>query len=60
MNPDEVKHRELEQLAHRFWEERGSPLGSPEQDWLRAEEELRRQPASRVPLSSVIASPAEE
>jgi len=27
--------------AYRCWHERGCPEGSPEQDWLRAEEELR-------------------
>ena len=28
-------------LAYQLWEERGRPLGSPEQDWLRAERSLR-------------------
>lgn len=37
-------------LAYDFWIERGSPIGSPEVDWLRAEEELRNQsrPAARA------------
>ncbi len=30
-------------LAYRLWQERGCPEGSPEVDWLRAEEELSRQ-----------------
>ena len=29
-------------LAHRLWVSRGSPDGSPEQDWYRAERLLRR------------------
>ena len=28
-------------LAYLYWEARGSQGGSPEQDWLRAEQELR-------------------
>jgi hypothetical protein len=37
-NPD---HQEVIRLkAYYFWEERGSPLGSPEVDWFRAEQEL--------------------
>ena len=27
-------------LAYRLWQERGCPIGSPEEDWLRAEELL--------------------
>ena len=33
---DEIAH-----LAHRFWRERGGHHGGHEQDWLRAERELR-------------------
>jgi hypothetical protein len=29
-------------LAYRYWQERGSPIGSPDQDWYRAERELRQ------------------
>ncbi|HXP10339.1 MAG TPA: DUF2934 domain-containing protein [Acidobacteriaceae bacterium] len=32
---------EIARLAEKFWAERGRPEGSPEQDWLRAEEELK-------------------
>jgi DUF2934 family protein len=31
---------EMEKLAYRFWEERGRPFGSPEEDWFKAEREL--------------------
>ena len=27
-------------LAYRLWQERGCPIGSPEEDWFRAEELL--------------------
>jgi hypothetical protein len=33
--------------AHRIWEERGCPIGSPEEDWFRAEEEIRSEQADR-------------
>jgi hypothetical protein len=29
--------------AYELWHERGCPVGSPETDWLRAEEELKKQ-----------------
>jgi hypothetical protein len=34
--------REIAALAHELWKARGCPEGSPETDWLRAEEQLRR------------------
>jgi hypothetical protein len=34
--------RKIAVLAYRFWQERGSPFGSPEEDWLRAEREIGR------------------
>lgn len=36
-----VSHEEIQQLAHRYWAERGHPHGNPEVDWYRAEHELR-------------------
>ena len=33
--------------AHRLWEERGCPIGSPEEDWFRADEEIRSEQAVR-------------
>ena len=37
----EVTHDEIAHLARRYWEERGWQDGFAEQDWLRAERELR-------------------
>jgi hypothetical protein len=37
----EISQEEIARLAYSFWEARGYQGGSPEQDWLRAEEELR-------------------
>jgi hypothetical protein len=33
---------EVSALAYELWIQRGCPLGSPEVDWFRAEEELKR------------------
>jgi hypothetical protein len=38
-----VDREELTRLAQWHWEMRGSPEGSPDDDWFWAEEELRRQ-----------------
>ncbi|MDP9038247.1 MAG: DUF2934 domain-containing protein [Acidobacteriota bacterium] len=35
-------HAEIARLAERFWAERGHTDGNAEQDWLRAEQELRK------------------
>ena len=34
-------HAETEKLAYQFWEERGRPSGSSEEDWFRAEQQLK-------------------
>ena len=34
---------EVAQLAYSYWLARGCPDGSPEEDWLRAEQEILRQ-----------------
>ena len=31
---------QIARLAYSLWEARGCPIGSPEEDWLRAEKEL--------------------
>ena len=36
-----VSHDEVARLAHRFWHERGRVDGHHEEDWYRAEQELR-------------------
>lgn len=34
--------KEIEELAYLFWEERGCQGGSAEEDWIRAEAEVRK------------------
>lgn len=37
----EIDPQQIAVLAYQYWEERGRPESSPEQDWFRAEEALR-------------------
>ena len=39
--PMEPSREQIARLAEQYWAERGWPEGSPEQDWLRAEQELK-------------------
>jgi hypothetical protein len=35
-------HEEIARLAYAYWEARGHPQGTSQEDWYRAERELRR------------------
>jgi hypothetical protein len=37
-----LEHKRIARLAYAYWQGRGRPFGSPEEDWFRAEAELRR------------------
>jgi hypothetical protein len=39
----EQQHGLIQLAAYYLWERRGSPIGTPEEDWFRAEEQLRGQ-----------------
>jgi hypothetical protein len=43
LTPDEPGsfHEQVAILAYHLWQERGCPEGSPETDWLQAEQELQ-------------------
>lgn len=41
-NPTEVDDSEIAARAYQCWQERGCPLGSDQEDWFRAEAELRK------------------
>lgn len=45
------KREEVTRLAHEFWIERGCPIGTPDEDWFRAEAEVRSR-ASKRPQTS--------
>ena len=55
-----AQYEQIEKLAYRLWEERGAPLGSPEEDWFRAEGELTQRSSwpSRLPFSSLTMGPS--
>lgn len=38
-----MTREQIERLAYWLWQQRGRPLGSPDEDWRLAEELLRRQ-----------------
>jgi hypothetical protein len=41
VNPFQINlQKEVAELAYWFWEQRGSPIGSPEVDWFRAVNEF--------------------
>ena len=40
--PVHVSEEEIRRLAHQYWIERGHRHGNPEEDWHRAEIELRK------------------
>jgi len=40
---------QIARLAYSYWQDRGCPEGSPEEDWLRAEAELGRPIAGTEP-----------
>jgi hypothetical protein len=56
-----AQHEQIEKLAYRLWEERGRLLGSPDDDWFRAEQELIQRSVwpSRLPFSSLTMGPVE-
>ena len=36
-----IPHNEVASLAHKYWEERGRSIGTPDEDWFRAERALK-------------------
>lgn len=38
--PEAPTHAEIAALAYHHWESRGKPIGSPDEDWFRAEQDL--------------------
>ena len=63
-------HTEVQRLAYHFWEERGRPWGSADEDWFRAERELYHRLGSSfrhqldystaLPFSSIALGPSEQ
>lgn len=47
---DPAYMRRVAPLAYRYWEMRGSPLGSSDEDWFRAEREIAHECEPYGPL----------
>ena len=48
-HPSDLEDQEeVARLAYSYWLARGCPEGSPEEDWLRAEQEVRQQHKTMV------------
>jgi Protein of unknown function (DUF2934) len=43
VNGEHMKALQVERLAYWLWQQRGMPLGSPDEDWFLAEELVKRQ-----------------
>jgi hypothetical protein len=39
--PESVNENAIATLAYQLWQERGCPIGSDQEDWFRAEKELK-------------------
>jgi Protein of unknown function (DUF2934) len=39
---DNMELKAIAELAYTYWEARGRPWGSPEEDWFRAEHKLKK------------------
>jgi len=46
--PESPGHEDIALRAYSLWEKRGSPIGPPDEDWFRAEQELRAERAQRL------------
>jgi len=52
--PSNSMHAEIAIRAYQLWEKRGHPIGSSEDDWVHAEDELRVfLDVQRCPFSSI-------
>ncbi len=60
MHLSNEQREQIEKLAYKMWEERGRPLGSADEDWFRAEQELiqRSHWPSRLPFSYLTMGPS--
>ena len=53
------RHEEIALRAYSLWQERGSPIGSPEEDWFRAEQEIGNQDVQPPEVAASAATKAQ-
>jgi DUF2934 family protein len=49
LQESKYEHQRIAYWAYRYWEDRGRPVGSPEEDWFRAEREYRERNPKQPP-----------
>ncbi|MBZ5631487.1 MAG: DUF2934 domain-containing protein [Acidobacteriia bacterium] len=54
-----MNNPQVERLAYWLWQQRGMPTGSPDEDWLLAEELLKSRPARSFRSSPCLWRPAD-
>ena len=47
-HPESVDETAIAARAYEYWQERGCPIGSDQEDWFRAEQELKH-PKTSIP-----------
>jgi len=55
---DHEKQQQTALLAYQFWTERGCPVGSPDEDWFRAERALHSRQLEEVAVDAAEEAPA--
>jgi hypothetical protein len=55
--PEDLGHEDIALRAYSLWEKRGSPIGSPDEDWFRAEQELRAERAQSQAAGTAAKAP---
>jgi len=58
LSPEYLDRDEIALRAYDLWQRRGCPQGSSEQDWLEAEDQLRRERVSRLEATQLFTPPA--
>ena len=56
----QADHNQIERLAYELWQQRGSPLGSPEEDWFHAESQFRGERSATLSEPAFAIGPIEE
>lgn len=55
-----LEKKEVEDLAYELWDRRGRPVGSPDEDWLRAEKILSGEKGEEPQQTALVAAGIEE
>jgi hypothetical protein len=56
----DVDYETIQTLAYHLWQERGSPIGSPDEDWFHAQRDLHQRRTYDLSLYAFAMGPVEE